>query len=319
VNTRTSPSTTHRAAPSASPSAHHRDRPIHTVHPTYTTHPVHPSHPAHTYTTRPTRPSSPVHPTHPAHPAAPVRTGPRPGDGRRRRTATRSAGLAVLAALTVASCGSDDDGGSAAQLSTEACDAYAAIGAAMFGDPSTIPDSIDALHAAAPGELHEAIGTYGEAMQASFDGDEEAMSSPEFVAADREIGSAVFESCETAATLDVSGIDFAFEGIPDEVDAGRVAIRFTNDTEQAEAHEMFVMQRADGVDEPVTELMELPHEELFGKVIPTAVAYADEAGGVNVALVDLAPGEYIAICMIPTTTDGAPHATHGMVDEFTVT
>ncbi len=236
------------------------------------------------------------------------------------RPATRRvATAAVLAALTITACGSDDDSaGSDVELSAAACDAYAAIGAAMFGDPSTMPDSLEALHAEAPAELHEAIGTYGDALQASFDGDEEAMSSEEFVAADREIGAAVFDSCETDATLDVTGIDFAFEGIPDEVDSGRVAIRFTNETESAEAHEMFVMQRAEGVDESVTELLDLPQEELFSKVIPTAVAYADDEGGVNVALVDLAPGEYIAICMIPTTTDGAPHATHGMVTEFTV-
>lgn len=230
---------------------------------------------------------------------------------------TRLAGLTLIAGLAITACGSDD-ADDAVEMPAAACDAYAAIGAATFGDPSTIGDSIAALHTAAPAELHESITTYGEALEAAFGGDEDAMSSEEYLAADRAIGAAIFESCDVGATLDVKGIDYAFEGIPDEIPAGRVAIRFTNDTEQAEAHEMFIMRRAEGADEPVTELFELPEEELFSKAIPTAVAFADDAGGSNVALVDLEPGEYIAICMIPATTDGAPHANHGMVDEFTV-
>jgi hypothetical protein len=234
------------------------------------------------------------------------------------RTATRLAGAALAALALATACGSDGDSDAAAELSPAACDAYAAIGAAMFGDPSTIPDDLAAFTAAAPEELHHDVATYGDALLATFDGDEEAMTSAEFLAADRAIGESVFESCDVESKLDVTGIDFAFEGIPDSVDAGRAAIRFTNDTEHDEAHEMLVMKRAEGVDETVTELFELPEEELFSKVMPMAVAYADEAGGVNVALVDLEPGAYIAICMIPAESDGAPHAVHGMVDEFTV-
>ena len=105
---------------------------------------------------------------------------------------------------------------------------------------------------------------------------------------------------------------------PTRSEAGRISIEFTNDTETDEPHEMLLMKRVDGADEPVSELLEMSEEELFGKVTPTAVAYADDAGGSNVALVDLEPGAYIAICMIPTHGDGPPHAINGMVDEFTV-
>ena len=229
----------------------------------------------------------------------------------------------VLAALAVgtlalATACSDDDAGDDPTLSAAGCDAFASIGAAMFGDPAGLPDSIAALSAEASEGLRPAATTYGDALLAAFDGDEEAMTSPEFRTAGAEIGEAVLTSCETVADLDVRGIDFAFEGIPDEVDAGRVSIEFTNETDHAEPHEMLLMKRLDGADEPVTELLEMPEDELFGKVVPTAVAYADEAGGTNVALVDLEPGAYIAICMIPTEGDGPPHAVNGMVDEFVV-
>lgn len=235
-------------------------------------------------------------------------------------TPTIRRGLAALAAgtLVLATACSDDEAADDLTLSAAGCDAYASIGAAMFGDPAGLPDSIAALSAEASEDLQPSATTYGEALLASFDGDEEAMNSPEFRTADAEIGEAVLASCDTVADLDVRGIDFAFEGIPDEVDAGRVSIEFTNDTESDEAHEIVVVKRLDGVDEPVTELLELPEEELFGKIAPTAVAYADDAGGTSVALVDLEPGAYIAICMIPTAGDGPPHAFNGMVDEFTV-
>ncbi len=235
-------------------------------------------------------------------------------------TPTIRRGLAALAAgtLVLATACSDDDAGGDLTLSAAGCDAYASIGAAMFGDPAGLPDSIAALSAEASEDLRPAATTYGDALLASFDGDEDAMTSPEFRTADAEIGAAVLESCDTVADLDVRGVDFAFEGIPDELDAGRVSIEFTNETEQAEPHEMVLMKRLDGADESVTELLEMPEEELFGKVAPAAVAYADDAGGTNVALVDLEPGAYIAICMIPTDGDGPPHAANGMVDEFTV-
>jgi hypothetical protein len=235
------------------------------------------------------------------------------------KTPTIQRGLTALALGTIvlaSACG--DDTGSDSSLSAAGCDAYAAIGAAMFGDPAGLPDSIATLATESSGELRSAAQTYGDALMAAFDGDEAAMASPEFRAADAQIGAGVLASCDTVADLDVRGVDFAFDGIPDEVEAGRISIEFTNDTETDEPHEMLLMKRVDGADEPVSELLEMSEEELFGKVMPTAVAYADDAGGSNVALVDLEPGAYIAICMIPTHGDGAPHAINGMVDEFTV-
>ncbi|HSP29066.1 MAG TPA: hypothetical protein VLN74_11005, partial [Ilumatobacteraceae bacterium] len=216
------------------------------------------------------------------------------------------AAVAVGAILLTTACG-DDDTSSDSTLGAAGCDAYASIGAAMFGDPAGLPDSVAALSAEASDDLRASATAYGDALLAAFDGDEDAMSSPEFKTADAEVGEAVLASCDTVADLDVRGIDFAFEGIPDEIEAGRVSIEFTNATDQAEPHEMLLMMRVDGADEPVTELLDLPEEELFGKVVPTALTYADEAGGTNVALVDLEPGAYNAICMIPTEGDGPPH------------
>ena len=80
------------------------------------------------------------------------------------------------------------------------------------------------------------------------------------------------------------------------------------------------MRRADGVDEPVEELLALPEEEAMAKLQMAGVAFADEAGGSNVTFLDLEPGEYVAICMLPVGggEEGEPHAFHGMTAELTV-
>ena len=232
--------------------------------------------------------------------------------------------LAALAAVTIAAvigtaCGSDDnDTADGPTMSPAACDAYATIGASMFGDPSAVPDAALTLGTEVPAELLEAAGTYGNTFVAAFDGDEAALESPEFMAASDQLGSAAFDTCESDAQLDVNGIDFGFEGLPDEIAAGRLAMRFTNSTSADEQHELVLMKKADGVTQTATELLELPEEELMSAVTPVAVVFADEKGGESVALVDLEPGSYVAICMIPTTGDGPPHAMNGMIADLEV-
>jgi hypothetical protein len=227
----------------------------------------------------------------------------------------------VALAATLGACGSDDSADDAADVATlppAACDAYSAVGAAMFGDPSAIADASVTLAAEAPEELRDAAATYGNAFAAAFDGDEAAMESPEFVAAGHQLGAAAFETCDSVEQLDVTGVDFGFDGLPDEIDAGRVAIRFTNGTVADEQHELVLMKKADGVTETAVELLDLPEEDLMSKIVPVAVVFADEAGGESAALVDLDPGSYVAICMIPTSGDGPPHAMNGMIADLEV-
>jgi hypothetical protein len=130
----------------------------------------------------------------------------------------------------------------------------------------------------------------------------------------------VYEGCESAAQLDVTGVDYGFEDLPSQVDAGRVAIRFTNGSEASEPHEMVLMRRNEGVTESVDELMALPEDQVMERLTMTGVAFADAPGTSSVLLTDLEPGGYVAICMIPVggAEDGPPHAAHGMVTELEV-
>src|SRR3546814_20120909 len=83
---------------------------------------------------------------------------------------------------------------------------------------------------------------------------------------------------DPATELVVSGIDSGFEGIPAEIDAGRVAIRFTNDTEHDEPHEMVLFRRNDGVDDPIEDLLALPEDEVMSKVSMAGVVFAAAPG-----------------------------------------
>lgn len=133
------------------------------------------------------------------------------------------------------------------------------------------------------------------------------------------LGQAAYDGCEASEKLDVTGVDYAFEDLPSELDAGRVALRFTNATEADEAHELVLMRKADGTTETLDELLELPEEEAMTKLTPVGVVFSDQAGGTATTLVDLETGEYVAVCFIPTGgEDGPPHAFGGMAAEMTI-
>lgn len=257
----------------------------------------------------------------------------------RRRLAI---GLALSVGLLAAACGDDDDPGDATEdtahhdtanpgtggrrnlgtdMSDEACDSYVALSSALAGDPSGIGAVVETFTAAAPGHLAEAAATVGAAYGALGEGgDPSAFDDPDYVEAASDIASAYIGGCSTVDVLDVKGVDYGFEGIPDEVPAGRVGIRFTNATEHDEAHEMVLFRRNEGATEPVEELLGLSEEEAFAKLTMAGVVFADHPDQEVNAMWDLEAGDYIAVCFIPTGggEDGPPHFVGGMVDEFKV-
>lgn len=143
-----------------------------------------------------------------------------------------------------------------------------------------------------------------------------------------------------AEILEVTGIDYAFEGIPSTVAAG-TELTFVNGSEE-EAHELILMRINDDETRGVQELLQLPEEEAMKSVTMKGVAVAATPGSegevVDGELVVDEPGRYVALCFIPVGADpvamqeaqdsgeppaedpdaGPPHFTRGMVQEFTV-
>jgi hypothetical protein len=144
----------------------------------------------------------------------------------------------------------------------------------------------------------------------------------------------------TPETIEVTAVDYAFEGLPSTVAAGST-LTLTN-TSTAELHELVAFLLPDTEERSVEEIAALPEAEL-GQLFagePAAVLLAAPGGGEQIAAVGdgsfTEPGRYVVFCFIPTGADpeeylnappgdgppevegGPPHFTEGMFGEFTV-
>lgn len=145
------------------------------------------------------------------------------------------------------------------------------------------------------------------------------------------------------AAVEVSLVDYAFQGLPKSVEAGST-LTVVNKS-KAELHEMVVFPLADGEQRTADELAALSPDELaavFGGE-PTAVLMAPPGGPTIKAVGDgvlTKPGRYAVFCFIPTGIDpavyleaaakteagppqveggGPPHFVNGMRATLTVT
>ncbi len=144
-----------------------------------------------------------------------------------------------------------------------------------------------------------------------------------------------------AETIEVEAVDYAFEGLPSEIDAG-TKLSLVNHS-NTELHELVAFRLPDDETRSVEELMKLPPAELQQLMAgqPAAVLLAPPHGDQIEAIGDGTldePGRYAIICAIPTGVDpatyleaakaspggppdvpgGPPHIVAGMYGEVTV-
>lgn len=219
----------------------------------------------------------------------------------------------------------------ASEASSEVCTTYAEVTMAFSGepDPDELMPMLDTLDAEAPDEIADSLEVMTAAARSVIESggeDFSAFEAPEFGEAQGEVDPFMFENCEFDAKVEVTATEYSFEGMPDEVSAGRVAVLLTN--EGAEAHEIGIGRKADDATESLDELLALEEEEMMEKLQPVGGAFAPTTGSQGLAIVDLEEGEYVAVCFIPVGTvmgeeetegDGPPHHAEGMALEFTVT
>ncbi len=200
----------------------------------------------------------------------------------------------------------------------EACGHFATLSAAMTGDPSIAGPALEMLVPSLPQELSDDGGTVVESLRAAFDGDDSVFGDPTFLASFEQLGSAMWAGCEAASRLDVTGVDYGFEGLPEQISAGLVALRFTNGTSSEEPHELIVLQRPPGDETPIEEIAEMSPDEVMADFPMTGVVFADAAEQSSASFMELPTGRYVAICTIPVGggESGDPHSAHGMVAEF---
>lgn len=142
-------------------------------------------------------------------------------------------------------------------------------------------------------------------------------------------------------TLEVTAVDFGFEGLPETIEAGtRLSIA---NASASEIHELVAFRIPDDDSRSIDELVTLPPADLLGLVgpEPTMVLLAPPGGDQITAVGDgvvSEPGRYGVICVIPSGADpveyleasaeseggppdvdgGPPHITEGMFAEFVV-
>ena len=255
------------------------------------------------------------------------------------KLATGILSLALLTGLTAA-CGDDDDDATAVRPPAEEAtagndaggtEAVCAGAAELTQAMARIPRDGDAaryvgtevlpvaenIAEALPAHLAEAgtdlTGALGDLADS---GDPSIMGSPAFVGSQADIGAYVHDTCELEA-IDVTAVDYDYQGLPEEITAGRVSFAMTN--EGAEDHEIAVFKANPGVTESFEELSELPEEELMSKLTFTGVTFGSP-GSTSYAVLDMDPGTYHLVCFVPVGggEEGPPHFTQGMRRTITV-
>jgi hypothetical protein len=247
--------------------------------------------------------------------------------------------LCLVPGLALAGC-SDDDGESADASEGQAfCDAYLAvatdqgpdvdweaatdeeIGEAMAAYATAFEPKLAALTDAAPTDVADAVDTYTGTYEEILETGDDSAFDADHLDAETVIVDAAIESC-AVETVDATAVDYAYEGVPDEVAEGKVGFRLAN--EGADVHEAVILRRVDGDTTAALDIAAMSDEEQAGLVEFVGVAFV-APGSEGAVLLDLSPGEYIVICNLPVgmtevdaEVDGAPHHSMGMVAEFSV-
>lgn len=167
-------------------------------------------------------------------------------------------------------------------------------------------------------DLADTAGTYREALAAVAEsGDPTPLfADAEVLAAQAELGRAVHVGCDATA-LDVLAKDYSFGGLPESIEAGRVSIAFVNEGE--EEHELVLLRRPDDSDATLEDLLAESPDALFTQTEFAGVVFS-APGETGYTTLELEPGTYFAICMIPTggEPEAEPHAAHGMTATLVV-
>lgn len=261
-------------------------------------------------------------------------------------TTTHIRRLKALAAvcavgLLAVACGDDEDGETAAEPQTTAAEGeatggehedYCAAVAEMEEAEEFDAAQFERIKDTAPEEISDEIDYVADAFIAA-EGDAgtvfadpkvEEMLGPveEFEAEHCESGAPEGEAEDEAATeplagaqvIDVTAVDFSFQGIPAEVPAG--ATSFEMDNQGESPHEMVLVRLGQGV--VLDELLasgEEPSPEEAEDVGSTFAAPGE--GGAYLNVEDLTPGTYAVICFVPGP-EGKAHHELGMKTTFQV-
>jgi hypothetical protein len=157
----------------------------------------------------------------------------------------------------------------------------------------------------APEEVQDDVATQSRLARQGFSsGDPSVFESPEFTEADARVDRYMLDNCgydqiETVAS------DYQFEGVPESVAGGPVAVTLKNEGE--EIHEIALLRINDDVTLSAEELLAMPEEEAMTMAKPAGFGFA-EIGQSSTSFIRLEPGRYAVACFIPIGTKAGQEA-----------
>lgn len=239
--------------------------------------------------------------------------------------------MVVALALLGAACGDDDsaatddagsDGsGAGAAADTAAfCDARVQLEQQFNADQpdvEAITGLLQDLETTAPADLSANATGLADALAGAAQSGSDPTEDPAFGENIAPIDEFTLGECGYDE-VDVTAVDYRFEGLPETVDAGTVGFKLTN--EGTEPHVLILYRFNDGDTMALGDVLALPEDQMVQHGSVAAAAFA-EAGGWGASFAELEPGRYGAFCPIPVggAEEGAPHFTQGMTAEFEVT
>src|SRR5437867_7890163 len=122
------------------------------------------------------------------------------------------------------------------------------------------------------------------------------------------------QAAAAAPTVHVVATEYAFQA-PDSLPAGLTDFHLMNNGK--EPHHLTLIRLAPGQTPADLAKMDPSKPMPEGMTMPGGPNFA-APGGTAEAMVDLQPGNYVMVCLIPAS-DGKPHLLHGMVHPLTVT
>jgi hypothetical protein len=184
---------------------------------------------------------------------------------------------------------------------------------------------VERMASAAPDELASDIDVLTSAVdEVESTGDvDSTFGRPEVGAADGNVHAFDLDNCGWT-TRPVAVTEYAFD-LPSGLNAGVTSFELTN--EGTELHELQLLRKNDGVTETADELFALSNEEILAKATLVGNVDALSPGESYYTVVDLEPGDYIALCTVQVgktsedatpPDDAPPHFTQGEISEFTV-
>lgn len=145
---------------------------------------------------------------------------------------------------------------------------------------------------------------------------------PSFLTVTQDSGAAV---AEPKADIDVQLQEFAFVGLPEQINPGEHLLKVTNTGDQP--HLFYVAHAPDGITmDQLMKVMSAPEGATPSADVPYTKADFTSVGGLEIISsgetawlpLDLQPGTYFIACWIPDRETGAPHAVMGMAQLITV-